>query len=48
MPIQMHLSENKNIVFDSIDIALPVEKVVAGISVPLVLLNKRNKRQDGL
>ena len=36
----MHLSRNKNIVFDNIDIALPVEKVVAGISVPLALLIK--------
>jgi hypothetical protein len=36
----MHLSKNRNIVFDDVDIAMPVEKVVAGKSVPLALLIK--------
>ena len=39
------LSKNKNVVFNNVDIALPVERVVAGISVPLPLLIKETNNK---
>ena len=42
----MHLSKNKNLVFNDVDIAMPVERVVGGTSVPLALLIKETNKKS--
>ena len=41
----MSLSKNKNVVFDDVDIAMPVEKSVGDTSVPLPLLIKKTNHK---
>jgi hypothetical protein len=41
----MRLSKNKNVVFEDVDIALPVERDVDGTSVPLAMLIKETNKK---